>query len=281
MNSINLTIHNKGFLIEKVLDGIFKNSVLPFELIIVLDGCEDDTETKVVEYLANNHCKVIRGFNILYANNVFETKANNMAFLASTGDFCIVVQDDCVIKEFAWDERLLRPFKEFHDVFAVSGNCAHNWEINPNSKDIANLHFSGFQKLLTPAKDWCDILNHIHHAKANNTPRDIFAVRDTVNRGPLAIKRQDLAEMGYLDEAFAPQDSDDHDLMYRMQKKLGKVCGFYGIEFESLPAWGGTRNPDGSTKQWMFSANHKNTRLLYERHREIMGRQRIENRILR
>ena len=42
-----------------------------------------------------------------------------------------------------------------------------------------------------------------------NIPRDIFAVRGTVNRGPLMINLEDLKELNYLDEAFSPQDMDD------------------------------------------------------------------------
>jgi hypothetical protein len=41
-----------------------------------------------------------------------------------------------------------------------------------------------------------------------------------------------------LDEEFAPLDMDDHDLMYRMHKELGKVCGCYWIDFESRDEWG-------------------------------------------
>ena len=42
-----------------------------------------------------------------------------------------------------------------------------------------------------------------------------------------------LKELNYFDEEFSPQDMDDHDLMFRMRKKLGKVCGCYWIGMRS------------------------------------------------
>ena len=32
------------------------------------------------------------------------------------------------------------------------------------------------------------------------------------------INLEDLKELNYFDEAFSPQDMDDHDLMFRMRR---------------------------------------------------------------
>ena len=42
MNSIILTVHNKGWLLERVMKSIYDNTANEFELIVVLDGCTDD-----------------------------------------------------------------------------------------------------------------------------------------------------------------------------------------------------------------------------------------------
>ena len=47
MHSIILTVHNKDWLLEKVLEGIYYNTRTPYELIIVLDGCSDNSERVV------------------------------------------------------------------------------------------------------------------------------------------------------------------------------------------------------------------------------------------
>ena len=205
---------------------------------------------------------------MLYSDNVFETRANNMAARRSTGDYIIIIQDDVLINEPFWNERLLKPF-ELSNVFAVTGNMAHNWEINPESKHI-NEDFNRNDC-------WCDILNHIHHANRNTIARDVFAVRDCVNRAPLAISRRDLETMNYFDIAFAPQDMDDHDLCFRMHKKLNKKVGCYWIDYICKPEWGGTRGPDLQPKSWLFEAQHKNTRIVLQRHKDIINTHIQEN----
>lgn len=268
--SINLTIHNKENIIKDVLHRIQKHTTGAYELIIVLDGCTDGTEEIVNDFLyeyPKQECSII------YAENVFETKANNMAAKASHGKHIIIVQDDVLINEDGWNLRLLKPFKEFGDVFAVTGNTAHNWAVNPDSVDV--------KTDINHNDRWSDILTHIHHANQSNMPRDIFAVRDCVNRAPLAIDHVDLEKMHYFDEEFAPQDMDDHDLCYRMHKKLGKQVGSYWIDWFSKPEYGGTRDGNGQAKPWLLEAQNKNTRIVYNRHKDYISTQTIQNRILK
>ncbi len=271
MNSILLTIHNKENLIVDVLDGIFKNAVEKFEIIICLDGCIDKTSEIVLRYLYDTRCKNLVHFNVLRADNVFETRANNMCARTSRGEYVIIVQDDCIIRDYGFDERILRPMRTWDDIFAVTGRCAHNWQFNPNSKDI-NSQPHG--------REWCDILEHVNHANVSSIPRDVFAIRDSCNRGPLAINRKEFEEMGYFSEEIFLQDMDDHLLMNDAWVKLGKKVGYYGINFESKDEWGGTRE-NGQPKKWLLEANNLNSRIFYNRHKETIKRQTIENRILK
>ena len=87
-------------------------------------------------------------------------------------------------------------------------------------------------------------------------------------------------QLGYLDEAFAPCDMDDHDLMYRAYIELGKVCGAYTIGMESPVAWSGAR-VGGDLPMWAYESQHKNSRTFYQRYASILDSRRvIDNRIL-
>jgi len=269
-DSIILTVHNQEGIVKDVLAGIEDNTEGDYELIIVIDGCSDGTEDAVDNYLHDSalYDKVI----ILHADDVFETKANNIGLKEASGQYVIIVQDDMVIKEKGWNNRMRKPFDAFDDVFAVTARTAHNYKMGAathlGKEDMDNC--------------WCDIVDPCDCADRTNTPRDVFAVRGTVNRGPLMINREDLEEMGYLDEAFSPQDMDDHDLMFRMRKKLGKVCGCYWIDFESDPSWGGTRKETGEPAPWLYKAQHKNSKIFYERNADVLEDYRIiENRELK
>ena len=66
-------------MIDKVIQSIYKNTIGSYELIVILDGCTDNSEEIVLENV-NDDTKV------LYAANVFETTANNMGFRRASGD---------------------------------------------------------------------------------------------------------------------------------------------------------------------------------------------------
>ena len=257
MHSIILTVHNKGWLIGDVIQGIKDNTVDEYELIVVVDGCSDESETVVKECVQG-----IKNYTVLFADDVFETKANNIGLKQAVGDKVIIVQDDMLIREYGWNMRMEKPFIAFNDVFAVTARTAHNWVKNPNS-----IHY-GMKEDLDNC--WCDVVLHTDHAQRENTPRDIFGVSNSVNRGPLMMHHADLNQMGYFDEAFSPQDMDDHDLMHRVYKELNKVCGCYWIDFKSEDAWGGTR-VSGEPAPWLYKAHHKNSKIFYDRHRDLIN----------
>lgn len=257
MHSIILTIHNKEWLVQQVLDGIVKNTKGNYELIIVLDGCTDKSFNVVEDYFYGKNHNV----TTTTTPDVYETKANNVGLKSALGEYVIIVQDDMIIKEEGWNFRMQKPFDVFDDVFAVTSRTAHNWEFNPNTKHL------GMKENLDDC--WCDICIHTNHADRTNISRDTFAVRASVNRGPLMINHEDLKKLNYLDEGFSPQDMDDHDLMYRMHKELNKVCGCYWIDFESKDEWGGTR-VSGFPSPWLLKSNHKNMKIFYERHKDLI-----------
>ena len=258
MLSINLTIHNKEKLLRDCLERIKIHTTGVYEIVTVLDGCTDGSEMILDNFIRDNRSMKIEK---IYAPNVFETKSNNIAARASSGEHIVIIQDDMLINETGWNERMLKPFLQFDDVFSVTARTSHNWTINHNSQHI-NLD-------QIPNGIWSDILFHVDHADRNNTPREIFEIRDSSNRGPLMINHSDMEKLGYFDEIFSPQDMDDHDLHYRVKKELGKVTGLYWIDYISEDSWGGTRE-SGAVGQWLLNSNHKNQKIIYDRHKELL-----------
>ena len=172
-----------------------------------------------------------------------------------------------VVKEHGWNVRLQKPFDNFYDVFAVTSRSAFNYRFNQSSR-CAYMDEDEDLKIDT---DWSDIFGYQSHTNRDEgLQRDIFAVRNNVCRGPLMLDHEDMWNLDYFDEIFAPQDQDDADLCYRAWKKLNKVVGAYWIDYESDNTWGSTR-PDGHTPApWLFKAHHKNTRIVWDRHHDII-----------
>ena len=267
--SLILTIHNKDFLVEQSLNAIKKFTQGTYELIIVLDGCADNSEFLVSNFLKENKNLKIKTIN---TPDVFETKANNVGLKLAESDYVIIIQDDQIVNEEGWNQRLIKPFTTYEDVFAVSANCSHNWVVNSRSKHI---HLN---KNLNDC--WSDVLDHTDHAGAVwGLPRNTFAVRQCANRGPLAINHEDLIKLNYFDEIFEPLCMDDHDLCFRARKKLNKIVGCYVTDFISDFSWGGTHTSSGH-KPWFYEANHKNTKIVWQRHLDIIPHKVIDNRKL-
>ena len=280
MHSVILTIHNGQrcykdgkFLLERVLDGIIANTAGDYELICMLDGCTDSSEEIVQKY-----AETYKYVNIkpIVTPDIFELRTNNVAFKSAMGDYVIVVQDDQIVTEYKWNIRMQKPFKAFDDVFAVTARTAHNWIINPRSVDFGNDNVD--------ENRFCDMFEAVDHASGYpeqnvTTSRETFAVRGTANRGPLMMNLSDLKAVNYLDEKFAPCDMDDHDLMFRVHKQLGKVCGLYRVGIESDHSWSAAIQK-GKPK-WAYRSHFKNCRIFYERNKDILDERRIvENRKL-
>lgn len=223
---IVLTVFNQENLIERVLYGIFKNTTTPFNLIIVFDGCSDRTEPRAQKYIKKHASRNLREVIITHAPNVYETRANNIGYKLAKTDYLITVQDDMVVNEYAWERRLTYPLRKFDDILGVTARIA---------QDVVTMEGG----------------HHVYSNRAGrelkpSLSRNIFAVRDVLNRGPIAFSVRHLKTMNYLNDAYAPSDLDDADISLRAwtQKKLR--VGAYWINYLSPVHWGKARAADST-----------------------------------
>jgi glycosyltransferase involved in cell wall biosynthesis len=246
--SIVLTVYNQEELIWLVFRGITDNmSENVKEIIVVIDGSTDNSEKILYDLALDVDIPV----HFIYTPNVNETKANNEGLRLAKYHYAIIVQDDCIIKEKDFDKRLLKPFKQVENVLAVSGR---------NSEDAY------------PGSDG-KIRYYNRAGQHEGTPRNIFAIRDSINRGPLMLDKEKLEQLNYLDEDFAPLWGDDADLAMRGYKEFGYIVGSFWIDFESQTKWGTTRKRPKSYQLFCESYN-KNTRMLIKRHGEYLSEEK-------
>ena len=280
--SIILTVHNKESLVGKVVKSIIEHTKTPFELVVVYDGCTDRSEEVVNSALAEANGEM-KKLTVVYQPDVFQIKANNAGMKAASGEYFILIDDDIIINENGWEQRIIRPFLKFDDVFAVSGRSAHNSTISRFHwlKHKAIIFFRGLLNIqpanyvgipgLRPTEMW-DIQTN------PNLPRNIFAIRNICVRAPLAFRADRVKAMNYFDEAYAPYTWDDHDICYRAYKEHKWVSGAYVIDYTSKIEWGTIRNKNQGLFQRMY---RQNVVLLYNRHKDMINSPRHdENRVL-
>lgn len=246
-----LTTHNKENMIADVCHSILNNvSELTKEIIVVFDGCTDNTADIAINILKNFNGEVKH----VYTDDVFELRANNAGLKEVTSDYVILIQDDMIIKEKDFDKRMLKPFLAFDDVFAVTAQTAHNNEI------------LGDRLIPTYVAD-----------RRARYSRDMFGVREIANRGPLMYYYPDVVKLNFFDESYVPNSYDDHDISYRAKKLLNKVSGIYWIDYDSEPEWGTGRQKN---QDLHLKAHKENRKVIIERHRDIIGKNKIEDRYL-
>jgi glycosyltransferase involved in cell wall biosynthesis len=244
MISVVVTVHNKEDMIGQVIKGIIDNmSRRVIELVVVLDGCTDASEQIIRDSIGNEFVHV----NYLYADDVWEVKANNIGMKACIGRHAILVQDDMIITEKDFDQRFMKPFKKVKNLMAVTARNAHDTRLVNGTIDF-----------LPPA------------GKDMGSPRDVLYVRDGFIRGPVMLDMYKVHDLGYLDEYFAPQTNDDFDLSFRAYRK-GWLVGAYMVGYESETSWGTTRKLIGDKLAYLENADRENRLKLVEKHADLIG----------
>lgn len=255
--SIIMAVYNQEDIIENVLNSILENiSENTKEIIIIIDGCVDNSET----IIKNTLSKTIIPVHILYASDVGEILSCNMGFKISTCKYSITTQDDMVITEKDFDKHLLEPFKVVPNLFAVSSRNAQDENIR---FDYSCLDYSNVAGM--------DV----------NSPRNILYVRDVIVRGQIIWDNEKLRILNYLDEEFAPQSEDDKEISLRAYTKYGWLVGAYRCDYISKPEWGASRKYMKSYIKWENSYQ-KNQKLIIKRYRDyLLGKKHDQDIIIK
>ena len=223
--SIVMPIHDQENIIERVLNNILANTVGYYEIILILDGCEDNTKNIVLAWTNQTFPSTITRIRIIEnVHGIFEASCDNQGFVMSNGKYIVEIQADMQIMTFGYNIILATPLEIYDDIIAISGRCCHG--INDKSHYIADGKIG----------DKIDNMHSMNFAYFNKV-----TLSHSVNRGPLVLKRSMLHELGYLDEDHYPLEASDHDLFMRAWNDRAWRCGFVPVEFYNPQSWGSTR----------------------------------------
>ena len=245
--SIVIPIHNQESIINKNILSILNNtSEKPYELILIIDSCSDNTEQNLLTLFNNNFIfeKYILLTKILILKSeipLFETSADNLGFYCSQGEYILEIQADMEMTDYGYNMKLLKPFLNNDRIIGISGRCCHNFQCT-----------HGIGKL------GMDVLKKI--ADLPNIDINSYYIGETCNRGPLLLNHTKLKELGYLDEVNYFLDNSDHDLFARafLQKKW--ICGYVPIDFISLLENGTTRKQRNEINQKYYNIKKQLTK---------------------
>lgn len=232
--SLVMPIYNQERIIQSVLSSIVLTTVGTYEIILILDGCTDQTNQRVLEWteLINLPPSCVRLHILETPFGIFETSCDNLGFTLSRGKYIVEIQADMKILTFGYNLLLTTPMEVYPDLIAISGRCCH--ALNGLTQT------QSFGKMGTLAEK-----PHVPTFETN-----AVYLSHTVNRGPLALRASMLEQMGYLDEEHYVLGDDDHDLFTRAWVEKKWRTGFVPVEVYSPLDWGSTRkamDPDAHT----------------------------------
>ncbi len=268
-NTIILTVHNKEKTIKKILKYLFKSlSPLTKNLIIVIDGCTDNTSKKINQAIKELNFKKQIEIEIIYTDDIWETKANNKGLRLVKTEFATIVQDDMLIKHKHWDEGLINVYRNYR-VFAVSGRSAHDFNFEKGNLIIKNVF--GREAPLGDKNIFAKLISKFLIYTGSFWIYEMISpigFRMSVNRGPLLFKVKHLKELNFFDEEFAPFELDDIDLCCRAFKKFGLLSACKPINFKML---GRSKSISSLSQKVSFNSIKKNTKILISRHSDLIA----------
>jgi glycosyltransferase involved in cell wall biosynthesis len=241
--SVILPVHNKDWLLTHVLDGIIKNSSSNVkEIIVVLDGCTDESERVASEAIQSGY-----NWQIIYTPDVWEVKANNEGFRRATGEYIITIQDDMIVQEPNFDQHMLKPFLVRDDLLGVTARNAQDERIINGQINCYNIA-----------------------GKDVGSPRGLLQIRDIIVRGPIMFDHRKLQQLNYLNEEFVPIYGDDYDLSFRAYRK-GWVVGSWMTEYRSDVPWGSCRQHSPEKAKIFWDSVAKNEKMIMERYADLIN----------
>jgi len=221
--SVVMPVHNQGLIIRRNLEALVHCTKGSYEIIMILDSCDDNTKDVVLAFFDGPNDFLGRVIIIESDVPLFETVCDNIGFRLGRGKWFLEIQADMMMTEPGYNLRLSLPFTLYPEVFAVSGRCCHSLD----QREIIG-------------RGGMDIQRRVDELGLD---RNTFYVHEVCNRGPLLLDADKVRSLGYLDEINFYLDYSEIDMILRAHDVKGWISGYVPIDFDSPLSDGSTRKP--------------------------------------
>lgn len=250
--------------IVRNLESIVECSTETNVLVVLADGCTDDTLTVLLAWAASGGWAGRSTRRVIVASisdSVFETMSDSVGIALTSSPYIVEVQADMLIQHRGFDALLVKALTVRSDLIAVSGRGTERqhariggqrrlcWASRVLDRTArlwdqmrlrrASVYFPG--RLAYYSTGRAGRLGSLIEMPAHlETPPRLY-LGETVMRGPLAMKREYFERLGGFDTHRYFLGDDDHDLMWRAWSLRRYRCGYVPISFASPLSDGATR----------------------------------------
>ena len=272
--SVLLNVYNSEMKLRIVLVQLLKMTTGPWELIISLDGCTDNSldvvkktwrsfnagagwpecpyavdfvEPQRVWQSGQNldssqgdigrecmlgksslvHLRII----VVPKVGLFATASDSLKMKNAVGTYFILHDDDILQTVHGWNVKLTWPLEKWQDVFSISARCAHGFLDGKEGGPYTG--------------NKCK--NSLNLQGTSREERCFFFVRDSGNRGALALRSAMVRQIGYMDEINhlgVITQNCDHVMNSRAFAQHKWVSGFLAIDYTEERGLRSPTNPE-------------------------------------
>jgi glycosyltransferase involved in cell wall biosynthesis len=254
-----IPIFNKEDILPKTLEGIHACASRNARIFAVIDGCTDRSEQVVDEFKSRTGRDVVK----IHMPDVHMLRSVNAAFKQVEQGFSVIMQDDIILEEERFEEKISSLYRRMGDRLGViSLRLASNVELTPFVNRISI-------RCLSPMIREMDFIMNVNDHQGYSTGRyENFYPRMSAINGPNIIPWSVREKIGVLDEKLAPYGYDDPEYCLRAMR-AGFVNGVFPLQFRSDLEWGGTRR----SKKFLAEVRRihiRNRKYVWKKHGEYI-----------
>lgn len=191
--SVVICIHNALNDVIECLNSVWNKRSFPYEIILIDDGSDKETQQYVENFAKLTNCK-------LHRNEEAQgyTKSANIGLKMAKSDYVILLNSDTIVTD-SWVEKMFKCFVKHEDTGIVSPlSNAASYQSVPETKDIE----TGDWKINTLCEDMTvDMMGLI----VEKTSKMRYPSVAALNGFCFMISRRVIETIGYLDEENFPK----------------------------------------------------------------------------
>lgn len=248
--SVVVCIHNALNDVIECLNSVWDKRTFPYEIILIDDGSDTETEIYVRTFAERTGCKLHRNNEALGY-----TKSANIGLKMAKSDYVILLNSDTIVTD-SWVEKMLTCFEKLPNTGIVSPlSNAASYQSVPETKDAE----TGDWKINTLRDDMTVDMMGLIVEKASKVRYPAVAA---LNGFCFMISRQVIDTIGYLDEENFPKGyGEEVDYCIRATKAgytLRVVDDTYIFHEKSKSFTHKTRKELGASSKPVLKQKHGN-----------------------
>ncbi len=252
-------IYNKEDVLPDTLEGIDKCASSYSKIILVVDGCTDNSEN-IVDSFIKNSSHIVEKINM---PNVHMLLSVNAGLERVNEGFSVIMQDDIILEDIDLERKVIELYeRKISQIGVISFRYGSNVKPMSMINKIRNYTISNMIEEVDFIKGPDDYADYIEGEYGKFYPR-----MSSIN-GPNIIPWHLLSRIGKFDANLAPYGFDDPEYCIR-SLKLGFINGLFPIKYTSEIEWGGTRRSKSFYK--IAAQIHKrNKKYIYKKHEAFL-----------